>query len=373
MGIVIFIFSVITLIYCCNILWLLWGFSKAKDFEVSDVIPKTKFTIIVPFRNESENLPKLLDSILKLEYSIHLFEVILVDDDSDEEVRIPNYEFQIVIVPTIRLSNSPKKDAINTAITMAKNDWIITTDADCIVPKHWLKTFDNYIQKHHCKMIAAGVFYKTNGNFIDYFQQLDLLSLQGTTIGSFENGNGFMCNGANFCYQKNFFYELNGFEGNDTIASGDDVFLLQKAIRNAPEAVRFLKSESVLVVTQTMKTWHDLFFQRVRWASKTVSYTSFYAKQLGLSVLLMNFIWILGFGFWVFSTLNSEFTNPFLMLFFGIKFVVDSILLYQTARFFKIRLRFVLLSSLVYPLFSVAVVFYSFFGKYEWKGRQFKK
>jgi hypothetical protein len=55
-----------------------------------------------------------------------------------------------------------------------------------------------------------------------------LLSLQGATIGSFGIGKGFMCNGANLAYKKSLFQELNGFQGNDTIASGDDVFLLQK-------------------------------------------------------------------------------------------------------------------------------------------------
>jgi hypothetical protein len=42
------------------------------------------------------------------------------------------------------------------------------------------------------------------------------------------NRKGFMCNGANLAYKKSLFQELNGFQGNDTIASGDDVFLLQK-------------------------------------------------------------------------------------------------------------------------------------------------
>jgi hypothetical protein len=55
-----------------------------------------------------------------------------------------------------------------------------------------------------------------------------IASLQGATIGSFGIGKGFMCNGAN-SLQKSLFQELNGFQGNDTIASGDDVFLLQKA------------------------------------------------------------------------------------------------------------------------------------------------
>ena len=369
MEIVIVIFSIIALVYFCNILWLILGFSKVKNFEVSDIFSKTKFTIIIPFRNEAENLPILLQSISMLDYPIDMFEVILVDDDSDFKFQILDFRFQINLINNFRTSNSPKKDAINTAIAFAKNDWIITTDADCVMHPKWLKTFDHYIQENNCKMIAAGVFYKTSGSFLHHFQQLDLLSLQGTTIGSFGNSKGFMCNGANFCYQKAFFHELNGFEGNSNIASGDDVFLLQKAIANDPEAVRFLKSEMAIVETQTMKTWRDLFFQRVRWASKTANYTSFYAKQLGLSVFFMNFTWLLVTSFFLIEKVNISF-----FAFFTIsKLLIDFILLYRTSSFFKTSLRYLIFGSLVYPLFSVFVVLYSVFGKYEWKGRRFKK
>ena len=368
MEIVMAIFSIIALVYFCNILWLILGFSKVKNFAVSDIIPITKFTIIVPFRNEDENLPKLLQSISMLNYPMDMFEVILVDDASDFKFQISDFRFQICMIDNVRVSNSPKKDAINTAIAIAKNDWIITTDADCVAQLKWLKTFDNYIQENNSKMIAAGVFYKTSGSFLDYFQQLDLLSLQGTTIGSFGNGNGFMCNGANFCYQKSFFKELKGFEENSNIASGDDVFLLQKAIKKDATAVGFLKSDTAIVETQTMKSWKNLFFQRVRWASKTANYSSFYAKQLALSVFLMNFELVV--GCWL---LVVGFDLPVFLILFGIKFMVDLVLLHKTANFFKIRLHFVLLSSFVYPTFSVFVVLYSVFGKYEWKGRQFKK
>ena len=79
-----------------------------------------------------------------------------------------------------------------------------------------------------------------------HFQQLDFLSLQGATIGSFGIKKPFMCNGANFAYTKAFFKELNGFEGNENIASGDDVFLLQKAIQRDKNDVDFLKSKSIV-------------------------------------------------------------------------------------------------------------------------------
>lgn len=369
MEILNYLFLCITIWYLLNIIWLIYGFTKVKSFENENLQPKTKFSIIVPFRNEQENLPKLLSSIEKLNYPNDLFEVILVDDDSDFRFQILAFRFQITVIDNNRVSNSPKKDAINTAIAIAKNDWIITTDADCLVQPNWLATFDAFIQENNPKMIAASVFYKTTPSFLDAFQQLDFLSLQGTTIASFGNNQAFMCNGANFCYQKTFFYDLNGFEGNDKIASGDDVFLLQKAIQKDKSNVHFLKSELVIVQTKTEKNWNDLFNQRVRWASKTGNYNSLYSKQLGVSVLVMNLFWILGFWLLVFG----KFDQNYFMLFLSLKFLVDFVLLYMTSIFFRTHLRFLLFSSLIYPLFSVSVGFYSFFGSYSWKGRSFKK
>ena len=367
MEIVSCLFVCIVIWYLLNINWLIYGFTKIKSFENENLLPKTKFSIIVPFRNETEDLPKLLQSISLINYPNDLFEVILVDDDSDEELRITNYELRIVITPNIRLSKSPKKDAINTAITIAKNDWIITTDADCLVQPDWLSTFDHFIQKKNPKMIAAGVSYKTTTSLLDAFQQLDFLSLQGTTIGSFGNGQAFMCNGANFCYQKAFFYELNGFNGNDNIASGDDVFLLQKAIQKDKNKVYFLKSDSAIVQTKTEATWNGLFYQRVRWASKTGNYNSLYSKQLGISVLVMNIFWIFSFGFFLLRMMNL---NYLILLLFS-KFFIDFFLLYKTSSFFKTKLNHLIFGSLFYPIFCVSVGIYSFFGSYSWKGRKF--
>jgi cellulose synthase/poly-beta-1,6-N-acetylglucosamine synthase-like glycosyltransferase len=367
MEIVNSLFVCITIWYLLNIIWLIYGFTKVKTFENEKLQPKTKFSIIVPFRNEQENLPKLLSSIEKLNYPNDLFEVILVDDDSDFRFQISDFQFPIVIIDNIRVSNSPKKDAINTAIAIAKNDWIITTDADCLVQPDWLNTFDIFIQKKNPKMIAAGVCYKMNSSFLDAFQQLDFLSLQGTTIGSFGNDQAFMCNGANFCYQKTFFYELNGFDGNDKIASGDDVFLLQKAIQKDKNNIHFLKSEFAIVLTKTEKTWKNLFHQRVRWASKTGNYNSLYSKQLGVSVLVMNLFLIFSLCLLAFG----KFDQNYFMLFLSLKFLVDFALLYLTSSFFRTHLRFLLFCSLMYPLFCVSVGIYSFFGSYSWKGRKF--
>ncbi|WP_281309588.1 glycosyltransferase family 2 protein [Flavobacterium flavigenum] len=363
------ILFVILKIYVITIGLLIYGFFKVKKYQRSDLEPKTSFTIIVPFRNETENLPLLLESFSKLNYPLDLFEVILVDDNSTDKFQVLNSKFQISIIDNIRVSNSPKKDAITSAMQHVKTEWVITTDADCIVPENWLLSFDNYIQENKISMLAGAVRYDCKKSFLDHFQQLDLTSLQGATIGSFGLDYAFMCNGANFAYTKSLFESLNGFEGNNKIASGDDVFLLQKANKRFPKEVHYLKSEEAIITTKPTETWKALFYQRVRWAAKTSSYQSSFGKLLGLIVFFGNLSFVIGFLFLLFGI----WSYPIFVLFAFLKFVIDFVLLYITSLYLtKGHLKSWLLSSLFYPFFSSAVALYSLFGSYEWKNRRFK-
>lgn len=360
----------ITLIYCLVIAWISYGFTKIKKHQSTGLVPKTRFTIVVPFRDETENLPILLKSISVLNYPIEFFEVILVDDDSEESFCILSQKFNIQITKNIRVSNSPKKDAITTAMQHATNEWILTTDADCIVPKNWLQILDNYIQLHDVSMIAGAVTYQCDNSFLHHFQQLDLTSLQGATIGGFGLNKGFMCNGANLAYTKSLFKELNGFDGNNKIASGDDVFLLQKAIAKFPEQVHYLKADENIIITKPTPNWKSLFQQRVRWAAKTGSYQSTFGKILGLLVFLANLSVVTTWG--LFFTLQTNYINLLSILI--LKFILDSTLLYQTNSFLTNKqMRYLIVSNLWYPFFSTSVALYSLLGSYEWKGRRFSK
>lgn len=360
---------IILFIYIITIGSLIYGFFKIKSYQKRDLKPKTSFTIIVPFRNEAENLPNLLESFSKLNYPIDLLEVILVDDSSRDKFQVADFKFQINVIDNVRLSNSPKKDAIATAMQQVKTNWVITTDADCVVHENWLSTFDNYIQQNSISMLAGAVSYECENSFLHHFQQLDLTSLQGATIGSFGLKKAFMCNGANFAYTKSLFEELNGFDGNDKIASGDDVFLLQKAANLFPDQVHYLKAEEAIVITKPTENWKSLFYQRVRWAAKTTSYQSNFGKALGLIVFFGNLNFVIGFFLVVFKI----WPYSLFVLLVATKFIIDFVLLYNTNQFLtKTRIKSLLLSSLLYPFFSTAVALYSLFGSYEWKERRFK-
>lgn len=354
----------ILFIYASLLMLFIVGTSEVKVLPFSESKSEICFSIVVPFRNEAANLPTLLQSIENLNYPTDLFEVILVDDDSSDGYKVASYGFRVLTVENDRKSNSPKKDAIQTAIHQSSFDWIVTTDADCIVPENWLLDLNNYIQAKQKDMVCGPALFKKGSGFLYDFQQIELLSLQAVTIGSFGLQQPFMCNGANFAYSKSLFERLNGFEGNNTIASGDDVFLLQKAVKYAPAQVGFLLKSDFVVQTNAATSWNELFQQRVRWAGKSTEYSSLFGKMVALVVLLGNVAFIVALLGFIFGRYECAF-----ILF--IKVLVDYLLARRTAVFYKKQLKSIFLTALIYPFFSSAVALYSLFGSYQWKGRRF--
>ena len=367
----------ITFLYCILIILFFIGVDLVQPFHSKKNESKNAFSILIPFRNEAANLPRLLESIAQLNYPKDTYEVIFINDDSDDdsvsiiERFFANTQNDITIITNNRTTNSPKKDAINTAIQQSKFEWIITTDADCVLPNKWLQTFDSFIEEKQPQLIVAPVTYNSNASFLEQFQLLDFLSLQGSTIGGFGIKKPFLCNGANLCYHKNAFFEVNGFEGNTNIASGDDIFLLEKIAVMHPEKVHYLKSTQAIVITKPQPTFKKLLAQRVRWAAKSTAYKNWFSKLVGITVLTMNMLLITLFVVSLFTFTSWQ----LFFVIFGIKFSIDLILLFKTASFFKQQkvLMYYVLSSLLYPVFIMFVVIVSLQSGYSWKGRRFKK
>lgn len=370
---------VITILYLLLIGSFVYGFDKVMDFSLKDLKPKTRFSVIVPFRNEEQNLPALLSSIVKLNYPRDLYEIIFVNDASEDgSVEVLDLSklqrktrTDIRVISNVRKTKSPKKDAITLAISIAKYDWIVTTDADCVLPKFWLDSFDEFVQLKQPELIVAPVTYAKTKTFLDRFQLLDVLSLQGSTVGGFGIGKPFLSNGANLAYTKTIFETVNGFIGNDNIGSGDDIFMLEKVVKIHPEKVKFLKCEKAIVTTLPQPNFDALISQRVRWAAKTGSYRNLFGKLVGILVFLMNG-GLLVFG--LLTLVGIIKPNIFLYLWI-IKFGIDFLLIYKTAHFTQQKdiMKTYFFAFFLYPFFTVYVVFASVFRGYKWKGRDYGK
>ncbi|WP_026754780.1 glycosyltransferase [Sediminibacter sp. Hel_I_10] len=375
------ILLVITILYLGIIGSFIYGFDKVNTFQLTDVTPKHCFSVIIPFRDEAENLPALLASMANLEYPMSKFELLFINDASTDESETiisdffrthkSQQQFDFKILQNEQLTNAPKKDAIALAVKQAKYDWMVTTDADCKLPQFWLDTLDAFLQNTTANCVALPVSYTNLGSFLSRFQALDLLSLQGATIGGFGVNKPFLCNGANFAYRKSAFISVKGFEGNSSISSGDDIFLLEKFLKHQKESVMYLKSPKAIVTTNPQPNLKTLISQRLRWAAKTTNYKNNFGKLTGLLVFAMNGT-LVCLPLLCLATIISLKTLIYIWL---IKLAIDFLLLFKTARFFEQEtvLPSYIFSSFLYPFFSVYIACLSLFSSYKWKGRSYKK
>lgn len=371
-----FIGCFISFFYLILILLLAIGVKKLKVFVGFKGHQQSNFSIIIPFRNEAQNLNILLESLKNIQYPKEQFEIVLVNDASDD-TSVQIVESFMLRHPTIQIkllhndlkAVSPKKEALEIAIKTAKFEWIITTDADCIVPNLWLQSLNEFITSSKCDMIVAPVVFTSNHTFLQDFQQLDFLSLMGATQGGFAIGYPFLCNGANFCYRKSVFMDVDGYEGTKNLASGDDIFLMEKFLNSNKHSVKYLKSYDAVVKTQPQKTLDEFINQRIRWASKAVAYKNKSGKIVGIVVLAMNFLLVISFIF-----LFLKWISPVeFLLCWMLKTGVDYFLLAKISQFYqtKITIKKYVLFSFIYPFYTVTIGFLSFRKKYKWKGRTF--
>jgi cellulose synthase/poly-beta-1,6-N-acetylglucosamine synthase-like glycosyltransferase len=358
---------------------------------ILDFKPSTKITVIIPARNEEENIAACLDSVCNQSYPKDLFEVLVIDDHSTDNTAVIINRYADKNVKLISLKefvhdelNSYKKKAIEIAIAQSTGELIVTTDADCFAKENWLQTIAAFYEQYNPAFIAAPVSIDCSNKFIEFFQGLDFMTLQGITGASVHKKIHSMCNGANLAYTKKAFEEAGGFTGIDNIASGDDMLLMHKIYKLHPDKVIFLKSKEAIVQTAPVNSVKDFFNQRIRWASKADKYDDKRIFVVLLLVYLVNVLLVVLPVTAIF--IKSAFSislYPFTFVFrlwelwiflLIIKTLAELIFLMPVSKFFGKR------SMLwVFPLMQPFHIIYTViagwlgkFGSYKWKGRDVK-
>ena len=388
MIIVLLISILLFLIYAVLIIYYRAGWLSipATDNSLSQSC-KTQISVIIPARNEAENIAACLKSIIAQSYPSHLFEIIVVDDHSTDDTAAIVQSFNEPDIKLLSLKdftdgqlNSFKKKAIAVAIDHSSGTLMVTTDADCIVPVNWLQNIAALYETKKAVFIAAPVLISNGNSFIEIFQALDFMTLQGITGASVYKKLHSMCNGANLAYLKKSFYEVNGFAGIDNIASGDDMLLMHKIYKQHPEKVFFLKSKEAIVKTAPVTSIAAFFNQRIRWASKADKYDDKRILPVLIAVYLFNLLLLLLPLISIFynqslSIINYQLsTIEIWLLLLALKTIVEITFLFPVADFFgrKSLLWFFPLMQPFHIIYTVIAGFLGKFGSYKWKGRNVK-
>ena len=388
MSAIIIIATLLLLGYSVLICMYMFGWNSIQAFQTNKRNSDLFITVIIPARNEEKNIGRLLESLSAQIYPGEKFEIIVIDDDSTDGTAAVVNGFEQSNVRLIELSKytvgqeikAHKKKAIETGISHSKGELIVTTDADCVADPNWLQTIADFYALHRPEMIVMPVDIQPTNTFIQVFQALDFLALQGITAASVSRSWHGMCNGANLAYNKKAFETVNGFEGINHIASGDDMLLMHKISKKFPGKIKYLLSGGSIVRTLPVNHVGEFLQQRIRWAGKSNQYQDKSILPVLLMVYLLNLLLLLMpiFGLfysarWNYMGHSINMIDSWLIL-IGIKTLIEIIFLIPVARFFG-KSRLLWLFPMIQPfhwLYTVIAGSFGYVGSYEWKGRKLK-
>lgn len=371
------LYTFLIFILSCFYFYFLYSSKKIWDKIRIPQIPlqthfHSKITVLIAARNEEKNIKPCLESITHQNYDPHLFEIILIDDHSEDTTIEQAKSLGIANLKIITNKGTGKKKGIETGISLSSGNIILCTDADCVVPPNWLSTMAWYFEYENAALVAAPVVFSPCESIFEQFQALDFCGMMCITGAGIRSKRLLMCNGANLAYLKNIFEEVGGFEGVDALASGDDILLMQKIAMYYPHRLVFAKHKAAIVRTQAEGSLKKFLAQRIRWASKSGGYVQKTVDiYLGL-IWLFCFTLLLNIGLGLFWASSFLYLSIFQII---LKLIAD-IILQNTATDFFEKKEWMLPKIFLYSFFmhTIYIVVVGFLGnlrqKYEWKGRK---
>lgn len=369
----------LTAIYVLLMMTYRTGWYLQKEFRLPENFsPRTAISIIIPARNEERSIEACINSILAQQYPTDLYEIIVIDDHSEDSTAsiVRGFGGNVKCIslenalPAGKITNAYKKAALTVGIAQSQGQLIVTTDADCIAQPLWLLNIVAIYEQQQPAMIIAPVIYQTEPGLLSIFQLIDFMSMQGITAAAHRLSLGKMSNGANFAFRKSAFEQVNGYEGTEHLASGDDYLLTVKLDKAFPDRTAYLKSREAIIATAAQPTWRSFLQQRIRWASKSGKYNDHRLTTILLLVYVFNLSFlVLGIAstkniFWLYVAVGMLAT----------KIIAELLYLMPVARFFKKQwtLKYFVLLQPLHIAYIILAGFLGFIGNYEWKGRKVK-
>lgn len=362
------------LVYTIFIVWniLVLRGQKKEEVDLRAYNPTTTVSIIIPARNEEQNILTCLHGIILQIFPKDLLQVIVVDDDSSDNTMAVAEEFlsgNFKHYKLLKSGGQGKKAALLTGIEQATGKIIITRDADTNVYfALWLKSIVYSFEKSGCDLLIMPVVLSANSSFLSTFQQFENLAITSLGAGMAKSKLPFVCSGANLAYKKECFTQIEPYKDNLSVASGDDMFLL-KHFYLSKQAIEANISAYASVYTPAEGSLKKMLAQRLRWASKTGKINTFPVFFIGLLVLFVNTLClpILCLGF-----INAHYWH-FSLFTLTLKFIIDFLLLFLSARMYqqKVKWRWFPLAFLFNGVYVPVIALSSFFIKPDWKLRSF--
>jgi cellulose synthase/poly-beta-1,6-N-acetylglucosamine synthase-like glycosyltransferase/peptidoglycan/xylan/chitin deacetylase (PgdA/CDA1 family) len=220
-------------------------------------------SIVVPAYNEAQVIKPAVRSLAGSDYPD--FEVIVVDDGSEDGTGALVQSLDLPPVRVIREANAGKPAALNTGVAAARHDLIVTVDADTLFEPHTLRRLVQPFRDGRVGAVAGNTKVGNRSSLLGRWQHIDYV--MGFNLDR-RLYDVLQCMptvpGAIGAFRRGGLEEVGGFSP-ATLAEDTDVTI---ALGRA--GWRVVYAEDARAFTETPSTLAGLWRQRYRWSYGTM-------------------------------------------------------------------------------------------------------
>ncbi|MDA3843001.1 MAG: glycosyltransferase [Candidatus Kapabacteria bacterium] len=268
------IYIVALFVYITRTIFFLVGAAKEKNRKIPhlDLTEKPFVSVIIPARNEENNIEHCIDSLIKNSYPADKFEIIAVDDrsvDATAEIlallSLAHKNLKVVTISdkTLNKNLRGKPGALQAGINVSSGELILLTDADCTVSPDWIETMVSVYSDDEVGLVAS--FTNIRGNkLFDKVQAVEWIYMHTMASSGFGLKILLGCFGNNLSVRKTDLDKVGGYD-NIEFSVTEDLALLRE-IRGLGKKARYICSTKTLATTNACKTMKEYLQQKKRWS-----------------------------------------------------------------------------------------------------------
>lgn len=183
-----------------------------------DVTPG--FSIVVPTYNRPDRLAACLDAVARIDYPVDRFEVIVVDDGSDDAAAIEAVCAQprAVRPHLIRQPRSGPAAARNAGAARAAQHYLAFTDDDCLPRPEWLRGFADALRESPDALCGGSTVNRLEENTYSRASQL----LVSYVCDYYVKSGSPIFPSNNMALPRTGFLDIGGFDTRFPRAAGED-------------------------------------------------------------------------------------------------------------------------------------------------------
>jgi cellulose synthase/poly-beta-1,6-N-acetylglucosamine synthase-like glycosyltransferase len=263
-------------IYGLLLLYVLARLFLYRPVQPVSAVNPPSLSVVVPFKNEAENLGTLLASLADQDYGAP-WEIVLVNDESVDGFRPVVERFFPTFGGRLRCLESgrdpaaggltSKQVALDTGIESAAYDWIVLTDADMTFEKGWLSSVASAALEDS-KGLDLGFGHTAircaRHGFFEFCQRFQLEFLFASAYAFHAGFLDASCMGNNILVRKKAYLDIGGQSAiGYSIVEDRDLYrkFVVRGLRVGP-----LEPFRAMAFTAPCKTPRQFYHQMLRWA-----------------------------------------------------------------------------------------------------------